>query len=278
MRILHYSSRSRDFSLKLLLISPELRSNLRIFLFQFKSSTSTPRSSTSTWQISSSQPCCPTTITHGPINDLPRNSLHSQLGIVSFQPGNSTVAQIAVPRSKNLSSCTVCSYRYVSGIQLQLAIPDQSVAVFLVATSLINHVLIHHTFNGWWHGPKFMSPAHVRQWCRPAMQCPEVAGGMKLARRCQNLSSVSRRFWNLSSDMDGGDHVSGCFPNSVQFSSVIITFKISLLRRINYLVCHRMVQESSRNLWLYPFCQSLSEIQQLTNLIWYFAACCTFDQ
>ena len=29
------------------------------------------------------------------------------------------------------------------------------------------------------------------------MQCPEVAGGMKLARRCQNLSSVSRRFWNL---------------------------------------------------------------------------------
>ena len=31
----------------------------------------------------------------------------------------------------------------------------------------------------------------------PAMQCPEVAGGMKLARRCQNLCSVSRRFWNL---------------------------------------------------------------------------------
>ena len=36
---------------------------------------------------------------------------------------------------------------------------------------------------------------------RPA--CPmsdsdaRVAGGMKLARRCQNLSCVSRRFWNL---------------------------------------------------------------------------------
>ena len=70
----------------------------------------------------------------------------------------------------------------------------------------------------------------------------------------------------ISSDRDGGDHVSGCFPNSVQFSSVIITFKISLLRRINYFglpqdgagkLSKFMIVAELLNKFVVLFCQSL---------------------
>ena len=92
---------------------------------------------------------------------------------------------------------------------------------------------------------------HVRQWC-PRRRRDEASTTLSEFKLC--IASILELIISIvSSDMDGGDHVSGCFPNSVQFSSVIIIFKISLLRRINYLVCHhRMVQESSRNLWLQP--------------------------
>ena len=98
----------------------------------------------------------------GPNNDVPRNSLHSQLGTISFHSGHSTVRRSLSQDPKTWLA--VCSNHYVSDIQLHLTSHSWSVS----SVSPYYHILEQsrtHALNGWWDGPKFMCSAIAGQWC-----------------------------------------------------------------------------------------------------------------
>ena len=106
---------------------------------------------------------------------------------------------------------------------------------------------------------------HVRQWC-PRRRRDEASTTLSEFKLC--IASILELIISIvSSDMDGGDHVSGCFPNSVQFSSITIIFKISLLRRINYLVCTGWCRKA---LEIYDCILFAKACQRFNNLLIWF--------